>query len=311
MQVSIVLPCYNAERHLSRCLASLFAQTHRPLELIAVDDGSSDRTAAQLEEAARSAPYPMRVIRQANAGACAARNRGLEAASGAYIQFMDADDEIAPDKIQRHLELALANTACDLVVGSARILKPSGELEGLDILKPGSPDPWIDLAEHRMGGTPNNFWKREAVLRAGAWDEAMRSSQEYDLMLRMLASGARVCRDPEPRTTVHLQAGGSVSTSDPAAKWRRYIALRLRIIEHLKANSPDVDLAPFHQVLFDSIRTLYPFSPEEAVDLYRAHLPRAFSPTASSATGKGYLLLHSCLGFSMANRVRGWLSGLR
>jgi len=311
MQVSIVLPCYNAERYLGRCIASLFGQTHRPLELIAVDDGSTDGTAALLEEAARYAPFPMRVLKQANAGACAARNRGLEEAAGAYVQFMDADDEIAPDKIQRHLELALANAECDLVIGSARIMKPSGGLERLDILRPGSTDPWIDLAEHRMGGTPNNLWKRDAVIRAGAWDVAMRSSQEYDLMLRMLASGARVCHDPEPRTTVHLQAGGSVSTTDPAAKWRRYIELRLRIIAHLRANSPDVDLTPFRQVLFDSIRTLYPFSPEEAVALYRAHLPRAFSPTASSATGKGYLLLHAFLGFSMANRVRVWLSGLR
>jgi glycosyltransferase involved in cell wall biosynthesis len=311
MQVSIVLPCYNAERYLGRCIASLFGQTHRPLELIAVDDGSTDGTAALLEEAARSAPFPMRVLKQANAGACAARNRGLEEAAGAYIQFMDADDEIAPDKIQRHLELALANAECDLVIGSARIMKPSGGLERLDILRPGSTDPWIDLAEHRMGGTPNNLWKRDAVIRAGAWDVAMRSSQEYDLMLRMLASGARVCHDPEPRTTVHLQAGGSVSTTDPAAKWRRYIELRLRIIAHLRANSPDVDLTPFRQVLFDSIRTLYPFSPKEAIALYRAHFPRAYTPAASSATGKGYLMLHALLGFSMANRVRGWFSGLR
>jgi glycosyltransferase involved in cell wall biosynthesis len=311
MQVSIVLPCYNAAPHLGRCLRSLFAQTHHPLELIAVDDGSSDGSAELLEEAARTAPFPMRVLRQANAGACAARNAGLAAASGAYIQFMDSDDEIAADKIERHLALALEHGACDLVAGSSRIMRPDGALDHLDILQPGSNDHWLELAQHRMGGTPNNFWKREAVIRAGGWDPAMRSSQEYDLMFRMLAAGARVCRDPEPRTTVHLQASGSVSTTDPAAKWRRYIDLRLCIIAHLKSTRPGIDLAPFHQVLFDSLRTLYPHAPTEAWALYREHLPESFKPKASSATGQGYLLLHRLLGFARANRVRGWLSGLR
>ncbi|HRD51415.1 MAG TPA: glycosyltransferase family A protein [Flavobacteriales bacterium] len=311
MQVSIVLPCYNAERHLERCLTSLFVQTHRPLELIAVDDGSSDGTVAMLESATRRAPFPMQVLRQANAGACAARNAGMRAARGTYIQFMDADDEILPDKIEQHLAIAHAHGDCDLVVGSARIVKPNGELDKMDIVEPGSRDPWLDLAMHRMGGTPNNFWKRDAVLRAGAWDEGLRSSQEYDLMLRMLITGARICHDPVPRTVVHLQAGGSVSTSDPAAKWQRYIDLRLRIIAHLRATRNLDELAPFHQVLFDCIRMLHPFAPKEAVALYHAHLPKGFTPAISSATGPLYLKLHKLLGFAAANRVRSWLSALR
>ncbi|MBK8497414.1 MAG: glycosyltransferase family 2 protein [Flavobacteriales bacterium] len=308
MRVTIVLPCYNAAAHLERCFASLFAQTHGELDLIAVDDGSSDDTLALLHALAPRAPFPMEVIAQANAGACAARNAGWRKATGSYIQFMDADDELVPQKIAHQVALAEHSGLPELIVGSVHTYKADGNLRETDAQSPDRHDPWLDLMKHRMGGTPGNLWKRSAVEEVGGWDPAMKSSQEYDLMFRMLCNGARPVFDPEVLTHVHLRASGSVSTSNLDQAWERFIELRARIIAHLQRTQPALDLQPHRQVLFDSIRTLYPFAPERSVELYTQLLPKDFAPALSPATGRGYLALHKLLGFALANRVRQWFS---
>lgn len=91
--ISIIVPCYNADRYLSVCLESLKAQTGPSLEMIFIDDGSTDATGAILDAFAREEARA-RVIHIPNGGVSAARNRGLELATGRYIAFMDADDAL-------------------------------------------------------------------------------------------------------------------------------------------------------------------------------------------------------------------------
>jgi hypothetical protein len=98
MRFSIVIPCYNAERWLAGAIRSCLDQTARDLEVIVVDDGSSDGSRAIAEAAARS-DARVRVICQDNQGVGAARNAGLALASGAYVNFLDADDLLAPEKL--------------------------------------------------------------------------------------------------------------------------------------------------------------------------------------------------------------------
>lgn len=311
MQVSIVIPCHNAERFIGRCLESCFAQTHRPLELIAVDDGSSDATAALIEQAATRAPFAMRMVKQANAGACAARNAGLALAHGDYIQFMDADDALLPNKIAEQARIAVEQGLPGIIAGSVSTIPPDGDPAHARIDRIGQGNIWLDLMSHGLGQTSSNLWKREEVASCGGWDPAMGSSQEYDLMFRMMQRGARVAYSAEPLTVIHRQAGDSISTRRLDMTYTRFIALRARILAHLRSTQPGWNMLPFEQVLFDAIRTLYPFAPERAEELYRAHFPNGFRPSRSSATGRGYLLLHHVLGFALANRLRAALSGRR
>lgn len=92
-RVSVIIPAYNSARWLPQTLASVFAQSHKNLEVIVVDDGSSD------ESARVAAENGARVIVQKNSGASVARNRGLREATGDYFQFLDADDLLSPEKI--------------------------------------------------------------------------------------------------------------------------------------------------------------------------------------------------------------------
>lgn len=110
-KVSVVLPVYNAEEYLPRCLDSVLSQTYENLEVVAVDDGSSDGSPALLD--AYVARYPERVVveHRPNGGAAAARNRGIELCSGDYLTFIDNDDWLDPDFIQRMVEAALSSDA--------------------------------------------------------------------------------------------------------------------------------------------------------------------------------------------------------
>lgn len=99
--ISLIIPVYNAERYLKQCLDSIVNQTMTDFECILIDDGSTDFSGEICDQYASlsSAPF-FRVIHQRNAGVSAARNKGIELATGEYITFVDADDWLAPDYIQ-------------------------------------------------------------------------------------------------------------------------------------------------------------------------------------------------------------------
>ena len=101
IRYSVVIPAYNAAAFIGNAIESVLAQTCKPLEVIVVDDGSSDNTPAIVE----SYGDPVRLIRQTNSGPGAARNHGVRLATGDFIGLLDADDTWLPDKIERQAEL--------------------------------------------------------------------------------------------------------------------------------------------------------------------------------------------------------------
>ena len=108
--ISVIVPVYNLKQYIQRTLDSLFAQTHRELQVIAVDDGSSDGSLRILQEYAEKESRLV-VIHQDNAGVSAARNTGLDAATGDYIGFCDGDDLVEPTMYERLLDNLLKNEA--------------------------------------------------------------------------------------------------------------------------------------------------------------------------------------------------------
>jgi glycosyltransferase involved in cell wall biosynthesis len=113
-RISVVMPVYNGATTIERALASVLAQTYSAHELIVVDDGSRDRTS----EIVQSYGQRVRHIRQENAGPSAARNRGVEVASGDWVAFLDADDWYYPNRLELHAQLIEANPELDFVVGN-------------------------------------------------------------------------------------------------------------------------------------------------------------------------------------------------
>lgn len=103
--VSIIIPCYNIEKYVEKCITSISNQTHNNIQIILVDDGSTDNTPEILDRLAVS-DERMQVIHTKNAGVSAARNLGLEIACGNYIVFVDGDDYLSPDYVEYMLSLS-------------------------------------------------------------------------------------------------------------------------------------------------------------------------------------------------------------
>lgn len=122
--VSIIVPVYNAQSHLSRCLESICGQEYRNLELIVINDGSKDKSLPVCEEF-RKKDSRILLVDKANSGVSDTRNLGLKLAGCKYVQFVDSDDYIAPDYTARLVEAA-EKTGADLVISPYTMVIPAG-----------------------------------------------------------------------------------------------------------------------------------------------------------------------------------------
>ena len=124
ISVSVIVPVYNAERYLERCVNSIFAQTFTDYELILVDDGSTDGSGKMCDDYAQSNPQVC-VNHQTNQGVSAARQKGLDAANGQYVIFADPDDWVEPTMLKELFEVAINNDAdvviCDFWINSSEV----------------------------------------------------------------------------------------------------------------------------------------------------------------------------------------------
>ncbi len=180
--VSVVIPAYNAAAYIVAAIESVLAQTVMPAEIIVVDDGSTDSTAALLE------PYQNRIryIYQENAGVSAARNRAIEAANGDFIAFLDADDVWHPQKLELQMEVFAKIPALGLL-GTQGFDPPPVNLPRYDKLPP---DPFTFI-NWRQLSVKNHLFASSVVVRssilniAGDFDTNMQGPEDRDLWLRI------------------------------------------------------------------------------------------------------------------------------
>lgn len=311
MRVSIVIPCYNVQEHLPRALDSALAQEYPDTEIVCVDDGSTDGTAQVIAGFARRFPDRVRFVGRMNKGASAARNAGTDVTTGEYIQFLDADDAILPHKIAAQIALARSTGLPGLVVGDFEQVMPNG------LLLPALAQydrPWMALIRTRMGTTSANLWKRSDLLRARGWNEELGSSQDYELMFRMLKHGTDPVWDKEIRTQVLKRSSGSISQTGVQANWDRYIALRCGIMEHLRqtdAKGFAEEIETLRQYIFMALRIIAAEDLPKALAIYRRSIGRGFRPQVGKAITERYAALHNLLGFATTERLMRLVKGRR
>lgn len=181
--VSIITPCYNGARFIERTIQSVLAQTRRPLEMIVVDDGSTDDSAARAE----AFGPPVRVIRQANQGESVARNRALAEARGSHVLFLDADDLLEPAALE-HLTTAVSGRpeAVALMGCSWFSEDPA---RPYDTRVPESTAFFPAIIESNLA--PPHCWLSPVTVirRAGGFYEALRWYEDWDLWWRVAMLG--------------------------------------------------------------------------------------------------------------------------
>lgn len=206
--VSVVIPAYNAAWCIRKAVDSVLAQTFRDVELIVVDDGSTDDTAAIL----RSYADTLRVVSQANGGMSSARNAGIRAARGRYVAFLDSDDRWLPDKLERQVALMTAQPDLAFCAATATLEDPDGNVVGAWACSGKSEASVADVfASHAAiaGGASSVLARRELVQALGGFDETLFGAEDTDLWIRLAAAGRFACI-AEPLVVV-LKRPGSVS----------------------------------------------------------------------------------------------------
>ena len=185
--ISVIVPLYELAPFIAEALQSILDQDYEPLEIIVVDDGSSDGG----DNIAAAFGPPVRLVRQAHGGIGKARNHGLRLATGDLVAFLDADDQYAPGKLTRQVSILQADRSVDLVSGAvsefiAHDLRPN---ERVALRTPVSARP------ARHVGTM--LVRREALERVGSFDESLRRSEALDWFLRVDECGLTILQVPE------------------------------------------------------------------------------------------------------------------
>jgi hypothetical protein len=206
--ISVVMAVYNGERWLAETLASLSGQTFGNFEVVIIDDGSTDGSAAILAAAAaRDDRY--RVITQANRGLVSALNRGLAEARAPLIARLDADDVAEPERFARQVAYLRAHPEVAVVGSAIRIIDEDGAFRRLQPYPCGAASVAAALLHGCALAHPAVMMRRAAVLAVGGYREAFRHAEDYDLWLRLSETHA-LDNLPEPLLR-YRQHGTSVS----------------------------------------------------------------------------------------------------
>jgi glycosyltransferase involved in cell wall biosynthesis len=227
--VSIVIPCFNAQRWISEAIESCLRQTYSPLEIIVIDDGSTDQSLERVQ-AFRGR---IRWESQARSGGCHARNRGCALSSGDYIQFLDADDYLLPGKIEQQVAVC-ETTGADVVYGDWRhqhhLADGSSSLEDVaisgkqeDVLEALLSGWWV--ASHAL------LFRRWVVDKATGWDESLQAAQDRDFFISAVLAGATIRYAPGCGAVYRRYGNVTVGT----ANLPRWLAAHARVLEKSEA----------------------------------------------------------------------------
>lgn len=179
--VSICIPTYNRKGYLKETLESVFAQTYKDYEVVIVDDGSTDGT----EEMIKHLGYNTRYHRQENAGDAAARNKLIELAAGKYITFLDSDDLLMPDAVERMTTVMQQEAEPVIVYGPYLRIDQRGSVIGKDKRRLYSGFVTKHLFQDVFIHSCGSMFPKNALKEAGGFDTSLRVCSDYDLWLRL------------------------------------------------------------------------------------------------------------------------------
>ena len=226
--VTIGIPCFNAERWLRAAIESALAQTWPAVEVVVVDDGSSDGSVA----IAQSFGDRIRVLTTDHRGGNHARNEALRHARGEWLQFLDADDWLEPEKIAQQFAEASGGAEADVIYSPYWF--EYTRTDGVERVR-SELDPRLDLFAQwlawQIPQTGGALWRKSALERIGGWKEGQPCCQEHELYLRALQAGLRFVFAPTPHAVYRVWSEDTVCRKDP----RLTIRVKTGLIDDLHA----------------------------------------------------------------------------
>lgn len=301
--VSILIPCYNAERWVAQAIESALAQTWPEKEVIVVDDGSRDGSL----EVIKSFGDRIRWETGPNRGGNAARNRLLELARGEWLQYLDADDYLLPDKIEKQMDYVSARPEAVIVFGPMTLEYWSEKGSRRELLPiPASRDVWVMLTRWFLPGTGSGIWRKQAIRDAGGWKPDQPCCQEHELYLRLLMAGKQFTICPHNGLIYRQWSEQTVCKRDKSEVHRRRLEIEQRAEDFLKqiGELTPVRLWAINQARFEIARLAWQYDPAFAVEIKRAirKSQPGFVPGDSAAPAH-YRTAYRLFGFSGAEKL--------
>lgn len=216
--VSVVMPCHNAAPFVAEAMESMLAQSWRPLELVVVDDASTDGSWEVIEQVAARHPGRVKTRRlEVNRGGCHARNLGAGLTGGEFLMFMDSDDGAAPDTVAALVDAVKDRSDGIAVCDWVHLEMEDGAWKETPASVP-LPEPGADLFRVWLEGSawaPTScvLWRRDVYDRTGGWDESLAREQDDDLMLRAYSLGARIVHARGGRAFYRLHGALGISVT--------------------------------------------------------------------------------------------------
>jgi glycosyltransferase involved in cell wall biosynthesis len=227
--VSVIIPIYNGEAFIGEALDSILAQAYTPLEIILVDDGSTDETAQVIHTWAAQRNQPVCYVRQENGGPAAARNHGLRLSRGEVIAFQDADDVWALGRLATQLDLLDCNPMTDLALGQVQFFRTGGkdaETPGMTLL--GMP--------RRFPVIHSALYRRKVFNQVGLLNVDMRYHEDIEWFYRAQKAGVSLCLHDD--VVLFYRRHAANMTNDRAQLQRAWLPFlsRLRFERSLQAD---------------------------------------------------------------------------
>jgi GT2 family glycosyltransferase len=314
--VSIIIPCYNCKKWVSDSIESCFNQTYSNIEIIVVDDGSTDGSLELLRQ------FVPRITLETgpNRGGNRARNRGFALSKGEYIQFLDSDDYLESEKIARQVAF-LEETKADVVYGDWRYRRHLADtrISYLDKIEVrGSQQDIVasllSLPWFVNGGAA--LYRRQAVNQVGGWDETLRAAQDIDFFTSIALSGAKIRYQPGCYFIYRNYGAVTTSTSN-LSRWVESVCASLQKSEAALARASrltDEYRSALATGYFELARACYWFDARASFAVYADRLDDLtgkildLSPNFNVTNeSRVFLALQSLLGFKFTMHFLPWI----
>jgi len=244
--VSVIIPTHNRSALLKEAIECIFNQSYRPIECIVVDDGSIDDTKSCVESFNSNVAdtLTLKYIYQINAGSQVARNTGTKACKGEFIQYLDSDDVLYPEKIEKQVSFMKNNTECDGVFGDWE----KGDFKIKELVKAYESNDMIDQLLNQKSIVNFAFLMRRRIIsKIGEWDVKIKRNQEIDFQVTGLIEGAVYKYQPQNCGLWRIHNDERIANTTGSKeilyfvrKWEKVLEERGLLTKSLKENIANV-----------------------------------------------------------------------
>ncbi|MBK7806446.1 MAG: glycosyltransferase [Saprospiraceae bacterium] len=311
--VSIIIPVFNGQDFIEECIYSALNQTYCHTEIIVVDNNSIDHTVDKVLQIQEKFPEKISLFFEEKQGVSYARNKGIAHSHGQWIQFLDADDLLYSDKLERQLKLIFTSTSSPLMVaGVYHHLSEDKKIREVPLLTEGQ-DPYKSIAASLLGHLDSNLFHIDALTGINGFNETLKVGEDTDMIFRILCfkGTASIVYDLTPSAVYRQRNFGQLTKMNPMIINTEGLKVRLSILNLLKSHAPDY----FHKnedyfidYVYYFIYRIGIYDIDNAFSLYVKHLGGVYIPKWNSEVISWYhIAFLNILGFRNLMKCRRWL----